>query len=55
LDGYQKTYKIKESLGTYYQDDLTTAEDIGEIESPNINEVNKVEKRVITYTFTKNN
>lgn len=45
-------YKIKEELGTYYIEDL-----VPEGASPdgkaNVEEINKQEKRVITYTFIK--
>lgn len=40
----EENYKIKETIGIYYIEDL-------EDEDPNISEVNKQEKRVITYTF----
>ena len=51
-------YKIKETIGTYYIEDLEDAVNKrndkysnGEIKDPNISEINKQEKRVITYTF----
>lgn len=43
LTDKEGSYKIKESLGTYYMEDLN--------ETSLISEVNKTEKRVITYTF----
>lgn len=46
LERILKTYKIKETLGTYYQ------QDIGE-EPSVISDVNKTESRVITYTFER--
>lgn len=44
------TYNIKESLGTYYMEDLSGANRENETGSP-ISDVNKNEKRVITYEF----
>lgn len=46
----RQSYKIKEELGTYYMEDLKT-EPEDDSEKSNIEEVNKQEKRVITYTF----
>lgn len=46
LYDYLKDKKIEESLGTYYQDDLGFTP-----EPEAVQEVDKTEKRVITYTF----
>lgn len=46
----QLTYKIKEHLGTYYVNDLKDNPDDNGTAS-NVQEVNKTEKRVITYEF----
>ena len=40
----EKKYKIKESLGTYYIEDVNETRE-------KVNDVNKTEKRVITYEF----
>ena len=40
----EQKYKIKESLGTYYQEDVGGTPEA-------VEEINKIEKRVITYTF----
>ena len=40
----EKKYKIKESLGTYYIEDVNETRE-------KVNNVNKTEKRVITYEF----
>ncbi|MCI8443912.1 MAG: hypothetical protein HFJ37_01840 [Clostridia bacterium] len=45
LTSKQATYNIKESLGTYYVDDVGG--------TTQVNEVEKTEKRVITYTFER--
>ena len=42
-------YKIKEELGTYYIEDIMGQDDTGD--KSEVQEVNKQEKRVITYTF----
>ena len=54
----ESNYKIKETIGTYYIEDLNEYVDRrndkyenGEVENPNIADINKQEKRVITYTF----
>ncbi len=44
LSNLESTYKIKESLGTYYKQDVVST-------SEAVADVNKIEKRVITYTF----
>lgn len=45
-------YKIKETLGTYYQQDVNkNPEYTGENPSEEVSDVNKQERRVITYTF----
>ncbi len=43
-----KKYRIKEELGIYYDNDVG-----GTPEPQSVQDVNKVEKRVITYTFEK--
>ncbi len=44
LTNKEENYKIKESLGTYYQDDVGGT-------ATEVEDINKVEKRVITYIF----
>lgn len=44
LQKKKKKYKIKESLGTYYIEDVNETRE-------KVNNVNKTEKRVITYEF----
>lgn len=46
----ESTYKIKEELGTYYLEDVKKDETDTSQQS-SVQEVNKQEKRVITYTF----
>lgn len=47
-------YKIKETLGTYYQQDVNkNPEYTGENPSEEVSDVNRQERRVITYTFEK--
>lgn len=50
----EDNYKIKETLGTYYQQDVNkNPEYTGENPSEEVSDVNKQERRVITYTFEK--
>ena len=51
LTSKESNYKIEEKLGTYYLEDLKT-DPSDTNEKSNVEEVNKQEKRVITYTFT---
>lgn len=45
----ENNFKIREELGTYYMEDVMGPEDTGDKSS--IEDVNKQEKRVLTYTF----
>lgn len=49
LDNVDVKYRIKEELGIYYDNDVG-----GTPDPQSVQDVNKVEKRVITYTFEKN-
>ena len=48
LDNVDVKYRIKEELGIYYDNDVG-----GTPDPQSVQDVNKVEKRVITYTFEK--
>lgn len=50
LTSKESNYKIEEKLGTYYIEDLKT-DPLDTSQKSNISEVNKQEKRVITYIF----
>ena len=50
LTDMETIYKIKEELGTYYIEDLNNTED-ETITKSEVKDVNKSEKRVITYSF----
>ncbi len=54
IEKLKNNYKIKESLGTYYNEDRRTKKDIEANiteKLSEVSEVNKKEARVITYTF----
>ena len=49
-------YKVKESLGTYYDKDRKTQSDIdagNDKDTSDVSDINKSEIRVITYTFER--
>ena len=49
LTAKETTHRIREDLGTYYMEDIMGPDDTGDKSS--VQDVNKQEKRVITYTF----
>ena len=52
LTSREKNYNIEESLGTYYIEDLAS-DPTDTSGGASVEEINKKEKRVITYRFIK--